>query len=173
MDLKQWGGEGIARIQYWVFRPAGGTPETLDDESVKLDSYLDYDRSTKTIVFTLNGQRHHTEEKSIVRKEKMAALADYLLMQVDCDGLSMRLKKKIFTATRSGVAAGEKREDLLLHAVRFALKDSWLKQKGEEIAHRRQEQISDESTKRVRRMLDKLISVHRAEQRTGGRRGPG
>ena len=122
-------------------------------------------------MFTLNGQRHHAQEKRIVREERLAALADYLLMHVDCDGLSRRLKKEIFPATRAGATAGERREDLLLQAVRYALSDPWLKQKMEEVVRRRQEQITDESTRRVQRMLDQLISVYRTEQDAGGQRG--
>lgn len=171
-DLARWGGEGRVRIRYWVFKPVGEPSDDPEDErGVKLDSYLDFSNSTRTIIFTLNGQRHHAQEKRIVREERLAALADYLLMHVDCDGLSRRLKKEIFPATRAGATAGERREDLLLQAVRDALSDPWLKQKMEEIARRRQEQIADESTRRVQRMLDRLISVYRTEQRTGGQRG--
>ena len=172
VDLARWGGEGRARIRYWVFRPTGDSSEDPEDErGVRLDSYLDSSNSPRTIMFTLNGQRHHAQEKRIVREERLAALADYLLMHVDCDGLSRRLKKEIFPATRAGATAGERREDLLLQAVRYALSDPWLKQKMEEVVRRRQEQITDESTRRVQRMLDQLISVYRTEQDAGGQRG--
>lgn len=172
VDLEGWGGEGRIKIRYWVFRPGGNSPDDLEDKrGVQLDSYLDYSNSTKTIVFTLNGQRHHAQEKRVVRAEQKAALADYLLMHVDCDGLSRRLKKEIFPATRAGATAGERREELLIRAVKDALSDPWLKEKMDEILRRRQVQISDESTNRVKQMLDRLISVHRTEQRTGGQRG--
>ncbi|MCY4447675.1 MAG: hypothetical protein OXE02_02360 [Chloroflexi bacterium] len=172
VDLAQWGEEGRVRIRYWVFGPGGDSSDDPDDErGVKLDSYLDYSNSPKTIVFTLNGQRHHAQEKRIVREQRLGALADYLLIHVDCDGLSRRLKKEIFPATRSGATVGDQREDLLIRAVRQALSDPWLEQKMEEIIRRRQQRITDESTRRVQRMLDRLISVHRTEQRTGGQRG--
>jgi len=74
-----------------------------------LGSYLDYDNSPRTIIFTLNGQRHHAREKSLVRDARLGALADYLLVHVDCDDLSLRLKKEIFTATRAGAVIGERR----------------------------------------------------------------
>ena len=92
-------------------------------------------------------------------------------MHVDCDGISRRLKKEIFTATRTGATAGEQREGLLLEAVRDALSDSWLRQKMYDIVRRRQEQLTDESTRRVQRLLDTLISVYQEEQRGGGQRG--
>ena len=171
-DLAQWDGEGRVRIRYWVFRPEATSSSDPDDVGgVKLDSYLDYSNSPRTISFTLNGQRHHSQEKRIVRGQRLGALADYLLMHVDCDGMSRRLKKEIFTATRTGATSGEQREDLLLRAVRDALSDSWLRQKLNEIVRRRQDQIADESTRRVQRILDKLISVHRLEQKAGGQRG--
>ena len=171
-DLAQWGGEGRIKIRYWLFKPVGASSEPDDDLGVKVDSYLDFSNSPRTIIFTLNGQRHHSQEKRIVRGRRLGALADYLLMHVDCDGMSRRLKKEIFTATRTGATSGEQREDLLLAAVRDALSDPWLRQKMDEIVRRRQEQITDESTKRVRRMLDRLIAVYRVEQRAGGQRGP-
>ena len=171
-DLARWGGEGRVDIRYWVFRPVGDQSSDPDDErGVKLDSYLDFRDSPRTIIFTLNGQRHHVQEKRVVRNRRLGALADYLLMHVDCDGMSRRLKKEIFTATRTGATAGEQREGLLLEAVRDALSDPWLRQKLDEIVRRRQEQLADASTKRVKRMLDSLISVYREEQGEGGQRG--
>ncbi len=171
-DLTQWGGEGRVNIRYWVFRPAGDRESDSEDErGVKLDSYLDYDRSPRTIVFTLNGQRHHAQEKRIVRDSNLGALADYLLIHVDCDGMSRRLKKEVFTATRTGATSGEQREDLLLKAVRDALSDRWLRQKMDDIVRRHQEQLTNESTRRVQRMLDKLISLYRKEQGSGGQSG--
>ena len=171
-DLAQWGGDGQIKIRYWVFRPVGDyASDPGDERGVKLDSYLDYDKSSRTIIFTLNGQRHHAQEKRIVRNRNLGALADYLLIHVDCDGMSRSLKKEIFTATRTGATSGEQREELLLKAVRDALSDHWLRQKMDEIVRRRQEQLTDESTRRVQRLLDTLISVYREEQRGGGQSG--
>lgn len=172
-DLAAWGGDGRVNIRYWVFGPVGDhSSDPDDDRGVKLDSYLDFSKSPRTIIFTLNGQRHHVQERSIVRNRRLGALADYLLMHVDCDQMSRRLKKEIFTATRTGATAGEQREDLLLGAVRGALSDPWLKQKMDEIVRRRQAQLTDESTRRVQRMLDTLITVYRDEQGGGGQKGP-
>ena len=172
-DLSRWGAEGTAHIRYWVFRPGVANQESEDDASVKLDSYLDYDHSPRTIVFTLNGQRHHTREKSLVREARLGALADYLLVHVDCDDLSLRLKKEIFTATRAGATIGERREDLLINAIREALADPWLKQKLDDILRRRESLITNESTRRVNQMLNRLITVYRQERSPGGRRGSG
>lgn len=169
-DLSRWGGEGKVRIKYWVFRPStSNQPEERDDASVKLGSYLDYDTSPRTILFTLNGQRHHTREKSLVRESGLGALADYLLLHVDCDDLTIRLKKEIFTATRAGAAIGETREDLIINAVKDALTDSWLKQKLNEILQRREAIITSESTRRLHQMLNRLITVYRQEEAPGGR----
>ena len=171
-NLEQWDGDGTVNIRYWVFRSSSSAARSEDNiDGVKLDSYLDSDKSPRTIIFTLNGQRHHSQEKRIVRSRRLGALADYLLVHVDCDGISRSLKKQIFTATRAGAASGELREDLLLSAVRDALSDPWLRRKMDEIVRRRQEQATDESATRVRRMLDRLISVYRVDQHAGGRGG--
>jgi len=173
-DLSRWGGQGTAHIRYWVFRPGiTNQDEREEDASVKLDSYLDYDNSPRTILFTLNGQRHHTREKSLIREARLGALANYLLVNVDCDDLSLRLKKEIFTATRAGATIGERREDLIINAVKEALSDPWLKQKLDEILRRREAVITNESTRRVNQMLNRLITVYRQERSPGGRRGGG
>jgi len=172
-DLSRWGAEGTAHIRYWVFRPGVANQESEDGTSVKLDSYLDYDHSPRTILFTLNGQRHHTREKSLVHEARRGALADYLLVHVDCDDLGLRLKKEIFTATRAGATIGERREDLLINAIRDALADPWLKQKLDDILRRREALVTNESTRRVNQMLNRLITVYRQERSPGGRRGSG
>ncbi len=172
-DLSRWGAEGTAHIRYWVFRPGVTSQGSEDDASVKLDSYLDYDHSPRTILFTLNGQRHHTREKSLIREARLGALADYLLVHVDCDDLSLRLKKEIFTATRAGATIGERREDLIINAIREALADSWLKQKLDEILRRREALMTNESTRRVNQMLNRLITVYKQERSPGGHKGSG
>ncbi|MFP4641669.1 MAG: hypothetical protein ACLFPU_05785 [Dehalococcoidia bacterium] len=170
-DLSRWGGEGTVRIKYWVFRPrTSNEPEEMDDASVKLGSYLDYDTSPRTILFTLNGQRHHTRGKDLVRESGLGALADYLLVHVDCDDLTIRLKKEIFTATRAGAAIGETKEDLIINAIKEALADPWLGQKLKDILQRREAMITSESTRRLHQMLNKLITVYRQEESPGGRR---
>ena len=165
-DLSPWGGEGKVHIRYWVFQSIGS--EVNEEAGVKLDSYLDSSNSPRTIIFTLNGQRHYTQEKRLVREARLGAISDYLLMHVDCDDLSRRLKKEIFTANRAGATAGERREDILLNAVREALADPWLKHKMDEIIRRRQSQVSDESSRRVTQMLDRLITVYRTDHGAGG-----
>ena len=172
-DLSRWGADGTAHIRYWVFRPGVTNQKSEDDASAKLDSYLDYDHSPRTILFTLNGQRHHSREKSLVRETRLGALADYLLVHVDCDDLSLRLKKEMFTATRAGATIGERREDLIINAIREALADPWLKQKLDDILRRREALITNESTRRVNQMLNRLITVYRQERSPGGRSGSG
>jgi len=172
VDLSRWGGEGTVHIRYWVFRPGiTNLDESESDASVRLGSYLDYDNSPRTIIFTLNGQRHHAREKNLVRDARLGALADYLLVHVDCDDLSLRLKKEIFTATRAGAMIGERREDLLINAIREALADPWLRQKLDDILRRREAAIANESTRRVNQMLDRLITVYRQGNLPGSRRG--
>ena len=174
VDLARWGGDGTVHIRYWVFRPGiTNRDENEEDASVRLGSYLDYDNSPRTVLFTLNGQRHHTREKSLIREARLGALADYLLVHVNCDDLSLRLKKEIFTATRAGAAIGERREDLIINAIREALADPWLRRKLDDILRRREAMITNESTRRVNQMLNRLITVYRQERSPGGRSGSG
>ncbi len=174
IDTALWGGEGRLKMRYWFFKP---TPEKSKGagsrQTPKLDSFLDYDRSPRTIIFTLNGQRHHTEQRVLVRSRNMGALADNLLIHVECDDLSLRLKKEIFLATRAGTTAGGQRGSILLNAVREALSNRWLRQKNDEVVRSRQQMIVDASQKTVRRMLDSLITTYRTQQLDGGHKGQG
>ena len=70
-DLAQWGGDGRIKIRYWVFRPMGDHSSDPEDErGVKLDSYLDFSNSPRTI--SLYSERGNV----ITRRRKALFVAD-------------------------------------------------------------------------------------------------
>lgn len=82
---------GKLTIRYWVLK---SKPRDEPGESNYLDSYLDKTDSVKTIIITLNGQRHGYLEKEFVKTLGLPYLRDYLLVHVDCDNLPIGLKGK-------------------------------------------------------------------------------
>jgi hypothetical protein len=96
------GREGVAdlgqvRITYWVIEP--GTRSSSD----VLKNYVDPE---KTVIFTLDGQTHAEESRSIVVGQtgaKLWAVGKYMIVHVDCNALDPRAKYEMFTSTREHV----------------------------------------------------------------------
>ena len=50
-NLEQWDGDGTVNIRYWVFRSSSSAARSEENiDGVKLDSYLDSDKSPRTII---------------------------------------------------------------------------------------------------------------------------
>jgi hypothetical protein len=158
------GADGILAVRYWVFHERRSTHEDGEQEGqpVSLDSYLEAQGSSRTVVVTLNGQRHAYLDKSFIKQVPYPLLADSLLVQVDCDNLSRLRKKDLFPATRSGIMAGEGRLEVIERCVEEALKeDQELRRLEQERVQRRLATIDEESERKVKRLLDQLISMTR------------
>lgn len=169
------GPDGLLTIRYWVFkeRRRGEKDESADD-GVSIDSFLESRGSSRTVVVTLNGQRHAYLEKPFIKESRYSLLADSLLVQVDCDQLSRQIKKGLFPATRSGIVSGERRLDLIESCVKEALEsDEHLKQIQHERVQRLLATVDEESERKVRQLLERLISVTKPFQGPGARLGEG
>jgi hypothetical protein len=189
------GTDGSLAIRYWVFKEKRrGEEDGLTDEGistelagqsdkfppskrVSLDSYLETDKgpgSSRTIIITLNGQRHAHLDKSFIKESRYSLLTDSLLVQVDCDHLSRQIKKGLFTATRSGIVSGERRLELVEKCIREALKsDENLKRIQDERVRRLLATVDEESESQVRKLLERLISVTKPFEGAGARPGEG
>lgn len=158
------GADGSLTIRYWVFYERRGTDERAEgDAGVTVDSYLEFPKSSRIVVVTLNGQRHAYLEKAFIKNvTRYSLLSDSLLVQVECDYLSRQRKKDLFLATRSGIAAGEERLELIEKWVKEALKDDKaLERLDQERVQRHLSTIDAESERKVKRLLDQLISISR------------
>jgi len=167
--------DGSLAIRYWLFkekkRVSQGEPT---DESVSIDSYLEASGSTRTIIITLNGQRHAYLDKSFIKQSRYSLLADSLLVQVDCDELSRQIKKGLFPATRSGIVSGERRLDLIEGCVKEALEsDENLKQIQDQRVRRLLATVDEQSESEVRKLLERLISVTKPLEGSGADPGKG
>lgn len=152
------GDNGQLMIRYWVLRVK--TSVDTSEEKFYLDSFLDTPKSASSIAVILNGQRHGALEKSFVRDEiKLGFLADYLLVQVECDNLSSKLKGEIFASLRGSVRESAEGMELIESKVRDALTTDPELQRLEQ--QRREQQllnIDEETERRIKKLLDRLIS---------------
>lgn len=161
------GDDGKMLVRYWVLkvkpRGEGG------DEKFYLDSYLEKPKSPCNVAITLNGQRQEFLDKRFIKDAtRLSFLADYLLVQVECENLSLRRKKDIFTATRQRIREGADRLDLIKRVVTDALKnDEKLKKLEEERAEATLSKIDEKSEKEVRGLLDRLITSPQTSIRGG------
>ena len=189
------GDDGFLGIRYWVFREKrrGEQEATANDDKVsagdydesdkahskgvRIESYLESDKTpgySRTIVITLNGQRHAYLDKSFIKQFRYPLLANSLLVQVDCDQLSRQRKKGLFPATRSGIVSGEKRLELIENCIKEALEsDERLKQIQNERVNRTLAAVDEERESEVRKLLDRLISVTKAFEGPGAETGVG
>ncbi|XOB42290.1 MAG: hypothetical protein ACKKMP_02945 [Candidatus Nealsonbacteria bacterium] len=161
------GDNGKILVRYWVLkvkpRAEGG------QEKFYLDSYLETPKSPRNVAITLNGQRQESLDKRFIKNvTKLSFLADYLLVQVECENLSLRRKKDIFTATRQRIREGAGRLDLIKRVVTDALKnDERLKELEEERAEATLSKMDEKSEREVRSLLDRLITSPQASIRGG------
>jgi hypothetical protein len=189
------GNDGFLDIRYWVFKEKrrgeqeaafDGTKASAGDydesdkahsKGVRIESYLESDKtpgSGRTIIITLNGQRHAYLDKSFIKQSRYPLLADSLLVQVDCDQLSRQRKKGLFPATRSGIVSGEKRLELIEDCIKAALEsDERLKQIQNERVNRTLAAVDEERESEVRKLLDRLISVTKPFEGPGAEAGEG
>jgi hypothetical protein len=100
-------GKGSLTIRFWVFKRQRSWKGEKEG-APKITSYLEGERSPRTVIIILNGQRHGYLDKSSVNEVVGSSLlADRLLMQIDCDDLSLSLKKELITSTRMRLRTGE------------------------------------------------------------------
>jgi len=162
--LADLGDDGSLTIRYWVFREKKkGQEEDAVEAGVNIDSYLEFTGSSRTVIVTLNGQRHAHLDKAFVKNvTRYPLLSDTLLVQVECDHLSRQRKKDLFPASRSGIVAGEGRLEVIEASVRQALEgDKDLNRLEQERVQKRLAAVDEESERKVKRLLDQLISISR------------
>jgi hypothetical protein len=167
--------DGSLAIRYWVFKEKQrGNKGGTSDDAVSINSYLETAGSSRTIIITLNGQRHAYLDKSFIKESRYSLLVDSLLVQVDCDQLSRQIKKGLFPATRSGMVSGERRLELVEHSVKEALEsDENLRQIQDEKVRRLLATVDEESESEVRKLLERLISITKPFGGPGARPGEG
>ena len=147
------------RVRYWAMKMKPREP--AEKFSYYLDSYLEAERSPNTIVITLNGQVQGLMDKSFLKTNLgLSILSNYLLVQVECDNLSLPMKRRLFVSTRERVREGEDRLDLIRKEVMRILEADDEIQRLERERREQHLAASDASAEeRVRRLLDRYITT--------------
>jgi len=101
------GPRGSVRINYWALTP---TDELENWRDVKKG----FVSGNHALFVTLNGQRHGIEQTSYLRdRVNLTYSYDYLIVQIDCDGLTNRSKKELLSSTRDRLKEGEFKDELM------------------------------------------------------------
>jgi len=160
--------DGKLVIRYWVMKSK--PREEGGEERFYQWSYLDKEKSPRIAVIALNGQRHDSIDKEFIKQAtQLSFLTDYIIVEAECDALSIRLKREIFAAHRGRIREGEERLDLIRNRVVEALKTD---DRLQELESQRREQyltqMDEASEKKVRKLLDRLITVTQDAEDPGG-----
>lgn len=147
-------------IRYWVFNIKKKSQNEKDKESF-LSGFLETPKSPNTILITLNGQKQGFLSKSFIKQEiEMPFLANYILVQIECDNLDRKMKRGLFSSTREKAKTGEAL-DTIKEALREALtQDEQLKRIEMERKQLQNTKMDEEAQNRVRKLLDKYITKH-------------
>ena len=148
-------------IRYWVFKSK--------EDGYHLDSYLSKPGASDSIFITLNGQQYSSLSKQIIKDAGSSFLSDYIIFQIECDNLPYQMKKNVFPSTREDIR--EQYKEMFKSEIQNILKSDEELKRIEE-AKKKEQLISgnEDSLKRVKRYLDKLISVNKRVI-SGGKKG--
>lgn len=149
------------KIRYWVLKQK-------NEGGYHIDSYLSKQGSNESITITLNGQQYDSLTKKIVRDSGFAFLTDYLIFQIECDSLSYSMKKNIFPSTREN--ARDKYKDNFAYEIINILRTDEELKKIEDA--RKQDHLTsrdEKSISRIKKFLNKLISVNKKIIEGGGK----
>jgi len=101
------GYRGSVIINYWALSPSDETENWRDIKK-------GFVSGNHAIFVTMNGQRHGIETTSFLRdRVGLTYSSDYLIVQIDCDGLTNQAKKDLLSTTRDRLKEGEFKEGLL------------------------------------------------------------
>lgn len=167
------GPDGRLTIRYWVMKTK--PREEGNEERFYQWSYLDKEKSPRIVAIALNGQRHDSIDKDFIKQAtQLSFLTDYIVAEAECDELSLGFKRQIFAAHRGRLREGEERLDLIRNRVAEALKiDDRLQGLESERREQYLTQMDEASEKRVRKLLDRLITVTQEAENPGGGVQPG
>jgi hypothetical protein len=142
---------GSVTINYWAMTPAN-----------ELENWWDvkkgYVSGSSAVFVTLNGQRHSVESTTFLRDlVGLTYSHNYVIVQVDCDGLTKEAKKNLFSTTRDRLIESEFTESLLNEIVTHLRQDRNLLQFEKNRKERIISAKSEMDTTKIRRMVGQYI----------------
>ena len=146
---------GNIKINYWTLSPI--------DEYAKWRPIKGTFVSRNHAVFiTLNGQRHGIESITFLRdKVNLHHSYDYIIVQIDCDGLSYGSKKDLFSTTRDRLKKGDFQKQLLNEVVQHLRNDRNILKFETEKKQSLLSIQSEEDTSNIRKLVGRYIAKNR------------
>jgi hypothetical protein len=158
-------GVGDVRMRWWLFR--------ITDQRRR--------RAAKgnVVVFTTNGQVHHAwdQAKLGLMADNRKRVGQRLFAQVDCDGIELKRRYKVFTSFREGIRRGPEGR-MLEEAVAFAIAsdadlDEFESEFVRESLKATAQNVSEAFRRRLNRALKtKIGGMAPAAGKTGGTKPP-
>ncbi len=148
-DLDGYSRFGKIKVRYWVLK-----------SEVDRKTKANFCDPTNPIHVTHFGQSHSVLARGILKDDcKLPFSYDHVIVQVDCDGLSLEGRRKLFTANREAMTTTGK--NMVKEAIRKCLlEDPTLRELEEERRDKQfkegLQQTSEELRKRLAEMLDRI-----------------
>lgn len=140
VDLGEY---GAIRVKYWV----------LNDR----DAVEQFANDTEPIVFTLHGQRHHTESKRYFKDGTgYSFLKDRIIIEVNCDDLS-KAGRRAFTSAREDMNDSDQGYLIRCKVIEALEEDDQLEDLNEEYRQKRIRETSSEQEERAKDLLADLL----------------
>jgi len=136
------GNLGILQVKYWV----------LDDT----DAVSQFADKTHPIVFTLHGQKHHSEPKRTFKQTNYSFLKDRIIIEINCDDLS-RAGKRVFSSTRDRVTKGEEYRKIKRNVIKSLKNDKKLERLEKKYKNKALSESTDEQEQRAKNLLADLL----------------
>jgi len=152
-------GEQLYAIVY-AFKPAGTVrddDEDVDDPKKKKLGGLSRYRKREGVLFVRNGQTQGTLPKDFFRRDaiKMKTLADDLLVFVECDQMSDKVREDLFMPSRDRLTENEFKTEMIEVLEQTLKEDEILRQ----LRNRRQKELMNDKMKDDRPLADVLQNI--------------
>lgn len=142
---------GTVVIKYYVVASKG-------DAKADFDPTQTYVTSEQAVTVTHNGQRQGSFRRELFEKMNLITLAKFLIVHVDCDGLSWKSKRELFSSTRDRLkdsAIARMVRDMVAEALESDPEVRALDRMRKEEALARR---SVDQAERIRKLLEKHIA---------------
>lgn len=134
---------GALRIKYWVLSDGDAVEQFVDE--------------TEPIVFTLHGQRHHSEGKRYFKNGTgYNFLKDRIVVEVNCDDLS-KAGRRAFTSNREDMSASDQGRLIRQKVVKALEEDDKLENLNDEYKQKAIRETSSDQEERAKDLLADLL----------------
>lgn len=147
---------GQAVIKYFVVAEKGNAKADWEPTST-------YVAPEQAVTVTHNGQRQGSFRRELFERLELMTLAKFLIVQVDCDGLSWRAKRELFSTTRDRLKDSPLARTLREKLAEALQSDSELR----ELDRARKEAALARRSQAQAERIRKLLAKHMASLREG------